>query len=103
MSWSQAAAARRSASSPRMGARVRAWAATPWVCAQRRGSGSARRVRASPLAQVASAMPVRLRGGGLGWVADVAALAVDGLDEAGAFEFGEGLACSAAGHVVAVH
>ena len=46
---------------------------------------------------------MRLLGGCSGGLADVAALAVDGLDEAGALEFGEGLAGGAAGDAVAVH
>src|SRR5262249_62347078 len=45
---------------------------------------------------------MRLLGGGRGWLADVAALAVYGLDEAGAFQFGEGLSGGAAGDAVAV-
>jgi len=54
MSCSQAAASSRSASAPRRGARLRAWAATPWTCAQRRGRGSCRSARASCSAHEAS-------------------------------------------------
>jgi hypothetical protein len=54
MSWSRAAASRRSASSPRAPARERARCATPRVCAQRRGKGSSfRRSRAISAAHVA--------------------------------------------------
>jgi hypothetical protein len=48
------AASSRPALAPRTGARLRARAATPWTCAQRRGRGSCRSVRASCPAQEAS-------------------------------------------------
>jgi hypothetical protein len=54
MSCSHAAASSRSASALRTGARLRARAATPWACAQRRGRGSWRRARASCCAHDAS-------------------------------------------------
>jgi len=41
MSWSHSAASRSSASGPSVAAMLRARAATPWTCAQRRGSGRA--------------------------------------------------------------
>src|SRR5918999_5617025 len=51
MSCNHAAASSRSASSPKMGARLRALRATPWVCAHRRGSGCSNSSRAILLAQ----------------------------------------------------
>ena len=52
-----AAATRRSAFLPRTGPRVRAVPATPWTCAQRRGSGSSRSERAMSCALAVSVMP----------------------------------------------
>ena len=54
MSCSHPAACRRSASAPRKGVRLRARAATPWTCAQRRGSGTCKSARARSSAQQAS-------------------------------------------------
>src|SRR6266851_945788 len=54
MSCSHAAASSSLASAPRTGARLRARAATPWTCAQRRGRGSCRSAWASCCAYDAS-------------------------------------------------